>query len=592
MALFDTTWYVNFGNGTSTGYYAVPQFATSHAYNAGDLIRQLTAPAVGSERVFVCIVAGTSVAEPTWTVTRGARNTSTTPVFQECTGASAVNGDVTNTPSWNTVKGLAVTLGQIIKRNNAASYQICSTAGTAGSGSEPAFSDTAGTTTVDNTITWTSLGVVSNFIGGGAPHARLTNAMTATWAAAGNKVYVADSSAETGTAGITLLGAGTAAVPILALCNAHAGNYPPQSTDITTGATITNSGAFSFTAVGLYAYGVNFICSGSNSITLGNGALGSLQRFDSCTFQLSVSGGTQVGFGTNLSNLGYTELYNCQFKFASTAQQVHFLTATVIFKSSTTFLIAGGSIPSAAIGVGQNNNPAGCTAFFEGVDFSQINTSPLFTHFSQGPVCNVVFKDCKLNAATTLSNTPPLPQGIVHGIRCDSAGTNYQSSKFTYAATETTEISITRVGGATDGVQTQSRKIVTTANSSWQFPYIMQPLAIWNVKTTSTTVTLFGTINSAALPNTDDIWMDVEYLGDSASPLGSVATTTKANVLAASVANTTDSSTWNGGGSGAGWSPFKMAVTITPGQVGPITVYVKAAKPTTTFYIDPKPVIT
>jgi hypothetical protein len=35
-----------------------------------------------------------------------------------------------------------------------------------------------------------------------------------------------------------------------------------------------------------------------------------------------------------------------------------------------------------------------------------------------------------------------------------------------------------------------------------------------------------------------------------------------------------------------------MSVTITPQEKGPITIYVKAAKISSTFYVDPKPVIT
>ena len=136
----------------------------------------------------------------------------------------------------------------------------------------------------------------------------------------------------------------------------------------------------------------------------------------------------------------------------------------------------------------------------------------------------------------------------------------YKSARYQYEGTETTETSITRVGGAADPTgQQQSRKIVTTANSQWLRPFKAEPYAIWNAVTgANVTVTVCGTVNAGALPNNDDIWMDVEYLGSSSTPLGTIVNTTKANLLAANAAVASDSSSWNGGGSGAGWSPFKL----------------------------------
>jgi hypothetical protein len=58
---------------------------------------------------------------------------------------------------------------------------------------------------------------------------------------------------------------------------------------------------------------------------------------------------------------------------------------------------------------------------------------------------------------------------------------------------------------------------------------------------------------------------------------------------------TSDSSTWNGGGSGAGWSPFKLVATLSspqPGMAGYLQARVRAAKVSTTYYIDALPVLT
>ena len=54
MAYFDTTWYVNYGDGSTTGYYAVPKRPQNAAVAAGAIVRQFTAPSKLNERVFIC----------------------------------------------------------------------------------------------------------------------------------------------------------------------------------------------------------------------------------------------------------------------------------------------------------------------------------------------------------------------------------------------------------------------------------------------------------------------------------------------------------------------------------------------------------
>src|SRR4029077_4705117 len=115
MAFADTTWYCNAGNQSTTGYYAVTVRPQNTAVAAGVVRRQFTAPAVGSERCFVCIVAGTTanVTDATWVLTRGAKTTDGTVPWQECTGAAALNGDATNTLTWTQYKAAAVGISSL-----------------------------------------------------------------------------------------------------------------------------------------------------------------------------------------------------------------------------------------------------------------------------------------------------------------------------------------------------------------------------------------------------------------------------------------------------------------------------------------------
>jgi hypothetical protein len=208
------------------------------------------------------------------------------------------------------------------------------------------------------------------------------------------------------------------------------------------------------------------------------------------------------------------------------------------------------------------------------------------------------FKDCKLNASVTPTAGNPAREGnIIQFVRCDSGANAYKSSRYALEGTETTETTITRVGGATDVTgQSQARKIATTANLSWPFPFRAEPYATVNPATGSNvTVTVYGTVNAGAVPNNDDIWLEVEYLGSASSPQGTTVNTTKATALSASAAVASDSSSWNGGGSGAGWSPFKLVATLSspqPGLAGVLEARVRAAKPSATYYIDPMVILT
>jgi hypothetical protein len=601
MAFYDTTWYCNFGNGTSTGYYAVTVRPQNTAVAAGVLCRQFTTPAVGSERCFVCIVAGTTAntTDATWVLTRGAKTTDGTVTWQECTGASAVNGDLTNTATWTQAKAIGTpTLGAIIQRNNGASYWICSTAGTMGA-SEPAWANnTAGTTQADGTTTWTCLGVVGNFTGGGAPHARLANACASTWFAVGNTVYVGDNHAESQATAITIAPVGsnlTAVAKIL--CHNHSGSYPPAASDLTTGATISTTAAsanitFNPNGAMYYLYGLSFQVGVGASAGTGFFILTPINAayiFDNCIFKLANTVASANTIQLNTTQAGVIVFNNSTVSFANSANYVEVGSTIFIWQNTGQILVSGSAVPTGLIG--QSTNGRLDNVILEALDLSQL-TGSLVAASSNNQMGNLLVKDCKLNASMTIPNGPIWGQ-TVQLVRCDSGATAYKSARYTYEGTETTETSITRIGGAVDPAgQAQSRKIATTANSQWLRPFKAEPYAIWNAVTgANVTVTVYGTINAGAVPNNDDIWLEVEYLGSSATPLGSIITTTKASLLAANAAVASDGSSWNGGGSGGGWSPFKLVATLSspqPGMAGYIDVRVRAAKASTTFYLDPK----
>jgi hypothetical protein len=281
-------------------------------------------------------------------------------------------------------------------------------------------------------------------------------------------------------------------------------------------------------------------------------------------------------------------LNNTTLKFSATGQTINLFFGVFVWQNTASALASGSSIPSTLFAL--NTAAASPQLVVEAVDLSAI--AGTLISYSQAMAGAFTFKDCKLNAAATFG-TPLTTASVVQAVRSDSGATSYKSARYQYEGTETTETSVTRVGGAADPTrQAQSRKIVTTANSQWLRPFKAEPYAQWNPTTgANVTVTVCGTINSASLPNNDDIWLEVEYLGSALTPQGTIVTTTKANVLAANAAVASDGSTWNGGGSGAGWSPFKLTATLSspqPGMVGYLHARVRAAKPSVTYYIDPQ----
>jgi hypothetical protein len=603
VAFYDQCWYCNAGDQSTTGHYAVAKRPQNAAVAAGQLVRQFTAPAVGSERVFVCVAAGTTgnVTDATWVLTRGAKTTDGTATWQECTGASAVNGDLTNTPTWAAAKAInsAVTLGAIIQRNNGASYWICSTAGSTGA-SEPAWANnTAGTTQTDSTVTWTCLGVVGNFTGGQAPHARLGNAGVTTWFAAGNTIYVGDNHAESQATAITIAPTLSVATVGRIICHNHSGSYPPASTDLRTTATISTTGAvsltFNSTLGSIYIYGISFIAGAGQSsgssfiiITPGN----AFYYFDNCIFKVANTAATATTIQLNTTIAGVVIWNNCTVSFGHVNNYLEVGVTDFSWRNTGPVLVSGSAVPTAFIGQAATGRL--CNVILEGLDLSQLtgNLIQLPISYEMG---NWLIKDCKLNASMTIPT--PLAFGqTIQLVRSDSGGTGYKSARYAYEGTETTETAITRVGGASDPTgQAQSRKIVTTVNSQWLRPFKAEPYAIWNPTTgANIVVTVCGTINAGALPNNDDIWLEIEYLGSSLTPIGTIVSTTKSNLLAANAAVASDSSTWNGGGSGAGWLPFKLTATLSvpqPGMAGYLHARVRAAKPSTTYYLDPMVVL-
>jgi hypothetical protein len=561
MATFDSVWYVS-----SVGYAAVTAWAATTTKHCGDMVRQLATPAVNSERCFVCIAStsgtgqtgGSEPAGGTWTgPTRGQKTTDSGITWMEATGIAGLNGDLTNTPTWaNTnIKNKAMSLGQVIQNVAGTLLLICTTAGTTGNGAEPSWAaaTNAGATTADNTATWTTLGAPGNYAAWASPHARCKNGLTAGWGIDGNTIYLADNHAETQSATLSLgTQGGGFAVQTKFLSIDHTASLPPNSAALKSGASIATTGGSAINwltggNVNWYMYGITLSCgSGANAPALGiiNGTNTTLIA-DSCSFSVPGTVGSELNLG-NATTLFRVKirLNNCTFNFGAAGSNINWNVPDAEWKNTPSAIT--GTAPTVLIG--GSGNVSDQHLDIRGVDLSALGSGKTIFSSTGSMSFRATISDCKINSAVTLSTTPANAGQWVDFVRCDSGAHTYQQARYKYEGTLLNENTIVRSSGANDGASGVSWKITTSANSNWQQPFDTFPIVIWNNTTgANVTVTLSGITTQAALPNNDDLWIEVQYPGDSGSPLSSFANSTKTNVLASgSALSANTASDWAG----------------------------------------------
>lgn len=395
--------------------------------------------------------------------------------------------------------------------------------------------------------------------------------------AAGDIFYVADDHAQTQASALTLTSPGTVASPCFVYCVLRTGgSVPPVSADLRTTATVTTTGANAITFGSQYVYFYGIIFSAGTGAVSSNisGDTSGVFVFEMCALRkLGTTGsGTSLSFSNGSC---IVRLINTDLQFGATADAI---------RASGQFTWLGGTVTGATVPTTSGLFAPTTTplvAHVEGVDLSPLGSSSILVR--TGTVAgSLLFKDVKLGSSVTVATTPNQPNWQVFLIRGDSGDTNYRTEKYHYTGTLTTETTIVRTGGASDGTTPISWKVVTTANSERIYPFECFPISIWN-ETTGSSVTVTVECRGASIPNLDELWMDVEYLGTSGFPQGNFATSGHADLLATGTANTSSSESWGGS-----TSSFKLSKAITPQEKGPITVYVKVAKASSTYYIDPK----
>lgn len=421
-----------------------------------------------------------------------------------------------------------------------------------------------------------------------------TNAYTTLTAAfsgktAGDVFYVAQDHAESTVAAITLTSPGTVASPAKVICANRAGSVPPVPADRRTTAQVASDSHVSLNGFTHYD-GIIFTAanSGANAAQLIPAASGTQWlRFDNCSLRLAGLSTSKILLGnTGTASGSYVELNNTTVSFANVGHQID---VGIVFKwRNTLSALIGSAVPTSLflLEVGRGGKVE-CV----GVDLSAAGSGKTIASGATGAATGVSYRfmDCKLNAAVTKSSVPASHGGVeIDFIRSSASGVNYTVFRHLISGTLNEETTVVRTGGASDGTTPIAWKIDTTANCNYSMPLECPIIAIWNDTIgSSVTATVEGIWGGGAVPNDDDIWLDVEYLGSSSSPQGSFVNDGKADLLTTAAGQTSSSATWGGS-----TTKFKLAVTFTPQQKGWIYARVKCAKASTTFYVDPLIVLT
>lgn len=551
----------NVNYASSAKYGSVTAWAIGVAKTVGQMVRP-SAPAIGNERVWLAYVAGTTNAttEPTWTTSRGDKiATDGTVSWIEVTGLPALNGDSANTPNWtNGAKAAVVNIGHIIQDDAGTHYFICTAGGGySGSGAEPTWDTTAlGNTTVDNSNTWTYIGLVSAFsTKWAAPHARLvlatnTNWMDNTAVHPVQRCFVGHDHAETTTGtdnsfpthGTNNLSNGNS---LDIVCVSTAGSMPPVSADLATtgGMTCTANNLYVGNGNYRWCYGLDFTVSGTSNYAIQLDGDNSDRFYEKCTFVLTTAVG--AGGTITMGSAGCNHFKNCTFTFGNAGHSFN-----NIYNAEFDNCIFNGTAPTTN---GLLVSPFRSRAIFRNCDFSAWTSMPFRLGNTTGG-STFIFRDCIMPSGWTPGDV--IENGVVSSSdvlvfsRCNISGTPnaWQFWQNDEAANIQADAAIARATGAQDAGTHISWKVVTKANVTMNSSDTKPPMiAEWNDTLSTITATIYGIVNAAALPTNDYCFMDVDYLGTSGDTLGVRVSSRIADYLATPAALTANTSDWTAG---------------------------------------------
>jgi hypothetical protein len=398
--------------------------------------------------------------------------------------------------------------------------------------------------------------------------------------AAGDTYYVAHDHAESTAAAITLAFKGTGATPDRILCVNRAGTVPPVAADLLTTAQVTTTGTSNISMTGsYYMEGLIFNTgTGAGASSLSLSASGTHRL---CQFKLVSTG---AGTITNQSTgIALVMLTDCTMSFSAVGQMIAPSQGGFFWtNSAATAALAGAAVPTTLFTLASS----ACQIVCSGLDLSAAGAGKTLIAASFR-FAGTKLVNCEIGASVTVAVAPVGIGASQDMIACNSTTNAARNERYRYQGTLTTETTIVRTGGASDGTTAYSWKIATTANNERDFPFETFEGALWNSTTGSSKTLTVHTVTDNVTLTDAEIWLEVEYLGSSATPVTTLITDANATVLTTAANQATSTEAWTTTGLA---TPVyqKLSVTFTPEMAGPIRWRVKVAKASTTVYICPK----
>ena len=280
-------------------------------------------------------------------------------------------------------------------------------------------------------------------------------------------------------------------------------------------------------------YGVNFNIGlgGStpavSNMFVPNAVQGNVELFDNCAIALLSSNSNIQTCGA--TTIGLTRFNNCPI---TTSYANNTIGLDGNFEWLNTPSAINGTMPTNLISVLSNYMGI---ALIKNCDFSGVGSGKVLAFNSGGSRGYLVFQNCKINASVTIANAQgSIGSGLgfmVDVLDCDSGATNYRNERWSSLGSLTTNTSIYRTGGASDGV-TPFSWAINPNYSRWYNPITTFPLAVQNYNITSNvTITVEGICNKTVVANNDTAWITVNYYSNAASPQITTYSNTKGTFL-------------------------------------------------------------